>query len=169
MRVTVPIHLCLYLIPHRLHLHLHATFKVSLHHLSPSLSPLPPPVINCALGLWRFVESSQDRHKEQFYLYIVLLVVVVVFEVGMGVYHFVAKYIKPDLSKPPKDPRHAQFEDLELTEATNDKNSPKTENKDKPAPKKQPSKARAVPGVVCFTSGLVVPSEALLVISICSV
>ena len=114
------------------------------------------------------MESTQDRHNEQFYLYIILLIVVVVFEVGMGVYHFVAKYIIPDLSKPPKDPKPAQFEDIELTEATNDKNAPKTEKKDKPAPKKQPSKVRAVPVVVCFTSGLVVPSEALLVVHICS-
>ena len=91
------------------------------------LFPSPPSVINCALGLWRFVEASQNRHEEQFYLYIVLLIVVVLFEVGMGIYHFVAKYIIPDLSKPPKDDSQPPTEDVELTETTNGKNPPQTE------------------------------------------
>lgn len=109
-----------------------------------SLVPSPPSVINCALGLWRFVEASQHRHDEQFYLYIVLLIVVVLFEVGMGIYHFIAKYIIPDLSKPPKDDTQSPSEDIELTEATNGKNPPQTEKKDKPAPKKRPSRVREV-------------------------
>lgn len=109
-----------------------------------SLFPSPPSVINCALGLWRFVEASQHRHEEQFYLYIVLLIVVVLFEVGMGIYHFIAKYIIPDLSKPPKEDTQSPSEDIELTEATNGKNPPQTEKKDKPAPKKRPSRVREV-------------------------
>lgn len=109
----------------------------------PSLSLPPPPlssVINCALGLWRFVESSQHRHDEQFYIYITLLLVVVVFEVGMGVYHFVAKYIKPDLSQPPKDDE--KYKDIELTETPNGKSSPQVEVKVKKPAKKKPSKVR---------------------------
>lgn len=90
------------------------------------------------------MELSQDRHPEQFYLYIVLLIVVVLFEVGMGIYHFVAKYILPDLSKPPKDDSQPPSEDVELTETTNGKNPPQTEKKDKPAPVKQPSRVREV-------------------------
>ena len=88
------------------------------------------------------MESSQNRHEEQFYLYIVLLIVVVVFEVGMGIYHFIAKYIIPDLSKPPKEDKQEKLDDIELTDATNGKGSPQTEKKDKPAPKKLPSKVR---------------------------
>lgn len=106
---------------------------------SSQVFPSLPPVINCALGLWRFVESSQHRHDEQFYIYITLLLVVVVFEVGMGFYHFVAKYIKPDLSRPPKDGE--KHSDIELTETTNGKSSPEAEKVKTPA-KKKPSKVR---------------------------
>ena len=134
-----------YIIPHSLHSHLQP--PKSLPSPSPSPLPSPPlPVINCALGLWRFVESSQHRHDEQFYIYIALLVVVIVFEVSMGLYHFIAKYIKPDLSQPSKD--NEKYKDIELTETTNGKSSPDVKTV-KPPAKKKPSKVRECSQLEC--------------------
>nr|QHX41471.1 ferric-chelate reductase 1 [Halisarca dujardinii] len=90
--------------------------------------------VNCALGVWLFALRTQ--RTAPFYLIVVTLIILIAFEVGMGIYHFVAKYIVSSLSSAPEESKKTEVEMRELETPEPDKK----DSKSAPPPKKVPSK-----------------------------
>ena len=101
-------------------------------------------VINCGLGLWRFVEFT--RRPEQFWVFVVLAIIVFLFEVTMATYHFISKYVLSHLSKPASNLPPA---DVELRATVQD--VPDSDSDKSAAPKKKsPSKVSVEILVKCL-------------------
>jgi hypothetical protein len=86
--------------------------------------------VNCAIGVWLFVQRTE--RPVPFYLLIVTLAILIALEVGMGIYHFIAKYIVSSLSAPKSEKK----EDVELRNI----DTPADKESTPPKPKKMPSK-----------------------------